>query len=174
MKVILIGKAKGWNDAPSDCETWGIHSLCLRMEGLSMVWDMHEKNDGCEPKQQQMIVDYVNENKIPYMTLKKHDDIPTSIEFPIEEMPLKYAECSIAYMVWYAYHIGATEIEMFGINLELYSEYYEQRPSVEYWIGYVRGKAIKVTINEPTEICKSKKGLYGYDYVSSEYQELNV
>ncbi len=168
MKVILIGKARGWNDAPGEGEAWGIHSLCLRMEGLSMVWDMHKKNDGCEPKQQEMIVDYVNEEKIPYMTLKKHEDIPTSIEFPIEEMPLKYSECTMAYMIWYAYHIGATEIEMYGIWLTLDSEYYVQRPSIEYWIGYVRGKGVEVTIHEPTEICKSRRGLYGYDYVSSE------
>ena len=55
----------------------------------------------------------VNDNEVPYMTLKKHDNIPTSIAFPLDEMPLKYAESSIAYMIWYAVHIGATEIETF-------------------------------------------------------------
>lgn len=171
MKVILIGKGKGWWNAPEFGNIWGIHSLCLRREGLSMVWDMHkidEDNNGCEPAQQEMIIDYINEEKIPYMTLRRHDDIPTSIAFPIWEMPLQYAECSMSYMIWYAYYIGATEIEMYGICLGIDSEYYVQRPSVEYWIGYVRGKGVKVTINEPTEICKSRKGLYGYDYVSSE------
>lgn len=167
MKIILIGKAEGWWNAPREGETWGIHSLCLKRE-VKMVWDMHkiEINEGCEPKQQQMIIDYVNEDKVPYMTLKKHDDIPTSMAFPIEEMELKYSESSISYMVWYAIHIGATEIDLYGILMAAFDEYHEQLKSVEYWIGYARGKGIKVTIHEPTAICKGRQGLYGYDFVN--------
>ena len=164
MKVTLIGKGKGWEDAPAEGETWGIHSLCLKRP-VSMVWDMHNLE---ETEEQEEIIEYVNKDKVPYMTLKKHDNIPTSIEFPVEEMPLEYAKCSIDYMIWYAYYIGATEIEMFGIYLVREEEYYTQRPSVEYWIGYVRGKGVEVIINEPTTICKGR--LYGYDYVSEEFQ----
>ncbi len=157
MKVTLIGKGKGWEDAPAEGETWGIHSLCLRRP-VSMVWDMH-KIDRSD-KEQAKIIKYVNDNKVSYMTLKKHKDIPTSIEFPVKGMPSKYARSSVAYMVWYASYIGATEIEIFGIYLAFETEYYEQRPSIEYWIGYARGKGIEVTINEPTTICKG--WLYGY------------
>ena len=167
MKITIVGKANGWEDAPHEGIVWGIHSHCL-LRPFTMVWDMHQI-DGEElvgREDQKAITVYVNENKVPYMTLKRHDNIPTSIAFPIDEMPLKYAESSIAYMIWYAYHVGADEIELFGVNMNAFDEYHQQLKSAEYWIGYVRGKGVKVTMNEPTAICKGQQGLYGYDYMN--------
>jgi len=168
MKIILIGSANNWQDAPSEGETWGIHAVCLHRP-VSMVWHLHkfdEEDYVCVPENEEAIKRYVNENKIPMMCLKKHDDIPTSMAFPIEEMELKYSESSISYMVWYAIHIGATEIDLYGILMAAFDEYHEQLKSVEYWIGYARGKGIKVTIHEPTAICKGRQGLYGYDFMN--------
>lgn len=171
MKVILVGRAKGWQDAPDEGNIWGIYVVCL-YRPCSMVWHMHKfeteeylNEPANDMENERKVIEYVNEDKIPMMCLKKHDNIPTSMEFPLDEMPLKYAESSIGYMIWYAYHIGATEIEMYGINMAMTSEYRVQLKNVEYWIGYVRGKGVRVTVNEPTEICKGKQGLYGYDYV---------
>ena len=162
MKVILIGKGNGWENAPQDGNTWGVNSLCLRRP-VEMVFNMHRMDE--EPYlsnfEQNTIIDYVNGNDVPLVTLKKLDNVPTSIEFPLDKMPLKYAECSIVYMIVYAILEGATEIDMYGVVLEVGDEYTVQRKSVEYWIGYARGKGIKVTINEPTCLCKGK--LYGYE-----------
>ena len=160
MKIILVGKANGWNKAPSEGETWGVHSICLKRP-VSMVWDMH-KIDETKTEEQAKIIKYVNDNEVPYMTLRKHEDIPTSIGFPIYAMPLMYAECSIAYMVWYAVYIGATSIEMYGVRLGFDDEYHEQRPSVEYWIGYARGKGVEVIIHGQSTICRGNAKLYGY------------
>ncbi len=160
MKIILIGKSNGWNKAPSDGESWGVHSVCLKRK-VSMVWDMH-RIDEIKTEEQEKIIKYVNDNEVPYMTLKKHDNISTSIKFPLEEMPLIYAECSMAYMIWYAYYIGATEIDVYGVQLGSEEEYHTQRPSVEYWVGYVRGKGVIVTIHGSSTICRGKAKLYGY------------
>ncbi len=168
MKVILIGSADNWQDAPLKGETWGIHAVCLHRD-VKMVWHMHrfeEEYYSGTADSETKIKKYVNENKIPMMCLNEHDDIPTSMEFPIEDMFPKYSESSISYMVWYAIHIGATEIELYGIMMAAFDEYHEQLKSVEYWIGYARGKGIKVTINEPTAICKGRQGLYGYDFMN--------
>ena len=172
MKVILIGKGNGWENAPQEGNTWGVHSLCLRRP-VEMVFDMHKIGDSeyldnltiAERIEQGKIFEYVIENDVPLVTLKKLDNIPSSIEFPLDKMPLEYAECSIVYMIVYAMIKGATEIDMYGVVLEVGDEYTIQRKSVEYWIGYARGKGITVTINEPTCLCKSERGLYGYDYV---------
>lgn len=168
MKVILIGSADNWQDAPLEGETWGIHAVCLHRD-VKMVWHLHrfeEEYYSGAADSETKIKEYVNENKIPMMCLNKHDDIPTSMEFPIEDMFPQYSESSISYMVWYAIHIGATEIELYGIMMAAFDEYHEQLKSVEYWIGYARGKGIKVTINEPTAICKGRQGLYGYDFMN--------
>ena len=172
MKVILIGKGNGWENAPQDGNTWGVHSVCLRRP-VKMVFDMHkigetEYLEGLTDQwkyEQGKIFEYVTENNIPLVTLKKLDNIPNSIEFPLDKMHLKYCECSIVYMIVYAILEGATEIDMYGVVLEVGDEYTVQRKSVEYWIGYARGKGIEVTINEPTKLCKGERGLYGYDYV---------
>lgn len=164
MKVNLIGKANGWENAPQE-NAWGVHSVCLRRD-VDMVFDMHKIYE--EPlksdPEQIAIIDYVNKNKVPLVTLKKLDYIPTSIEFPLDKMPLKYCECSIAYMIFYALLEGVTEIDMYGFLMADYDVYNKQLKSVEYWIGYARGKGIKVTIHEPTAICKGRQGLYGYEY----------
>ena len=169
MRITIVGKANGWEDAPYEGIVWGIHSHCL-LRPFTMVWDMHklygtETERGCNLEAQLKIIEHINKNKIPYMCLEKYDNIPTSIAFPIDEMPLKYAESSIAYMIWYAYHEGATEIDLYGINMCNFDEYHEQLKSAEYWIGYARGNGVKVTINEPTAVCKGQRGLYGYDFV---------
>lgn len=171
MRISIVGKAKGWEDAPYEGIVWGIHSHCLERP-FTMVWDMHkiygtDEERGCNSETQSRILGYINENKIPYMTLKKYDNIPTSIEFPLDEMPLEYAESSVAYMIWYACREGATGIDLFGVDMSNFDEYHDQLKSADYWIGYARGKGIKVTVNEPTAICKGYRGLYGYDYVDS-------
>jgi len=173
MKITIVGKANGWKDAPYEGIVWGIHSHCLERP-FTMVWDMHKIDGtdierGCSLGWHREIIEHINKNKIPYMTLKKHDNIPTSIEFPIDEMELKYSESSVSYMIWYAYHMGATEIELYGVNMSNTDEYEEQLKSTDYWIGYARGKGIKVTVNEPTSVCKGMRGLYGYDFVNPSY-----
>jgi len=172
MKVILIGKGNGWENAPQDGNTWGVHSLCLRRP-VKMVFDMHRIGDSeyldnltaVERIEQEKVFDYVIENNVPLVTLKKLDNIPSSIEFPLDKMPLGYSECSIVYMIVYAILEGATEIDMYGVLMATDEEYNIQRKSVEYWIGYARGRYITVTIHEPTYLCKAARGLYGYDYV---------
>jgi len=169
MRISIVGKAQGWEDAPYEGIVWGIHSHCLT-RSFTMVWDMHkidgtDEERGCNSETQSRIIEYINKNKTPYMTLEKHDNIPTSIEFPLEEMPLKYSESSVSYMIWYAYHLGATEIELFGVDMSNFDEYHEQLKSTDYWIGYVRGKGVEVTVHEPTAVCKGYRGLYGYDFV---------
>jgi len=171
MKIIIVGKANGWEDAPYEGIVWGIHAHCFQRY-FTMVWDMHkingtDKERGCSSEIQLRLIDYINENKIHYMTLEEYENIPTSIAFPLEKMPLKYAESSIAYMIWYACHLGATEIELYGVNMSNFDEYHQQLKSTEYWIGYARGKGVNVIINEPTAICKGQRGLYGYDYVDA-------
>jgi hypothetical protein len=171
MKIVIVGKANGWENAPYEGNVWGIHSHCL-LRPFTMIWDMHKIDGtdlerGCNSEIQSKIIEYVNENKIPYMTLKKHEKIPTSVAFPLEEMPLRYSESSIAYMIWYAYHLGATLIELYGVNMSNFDEYHEQLKSTDYWIGYARGKGVSVIVNEPTAVCKGYRGLYGYDFADA-------
>ena len=51
----------------------------------------------------------------------------------------------------------ATEIDVYGVDMRHETEYATQRPCMEYWVGYARGKGIEVNIYGPTAICKYDK-----------------
>ena len=113
-------------------------------------------------------IGYAIRKEKPYITLKKHPDIPTSIEFPLAEMHTDYFTNSISYMIAYALHIGVTEIDIHRVNmLQIHNkgaEYSFQKPNIEYWIGYARGKGVTVTVHDETAILVSHdKQLYGYN-----------
>lgn len=163
MKVIIIGKGIGWELAPQDGNTWGVNNLCLRRP-VELAFNMHDLHKHKDHPLFNKTIDYVNEHKIPIVTQVKYDHIPTSIAFPIKEMPFVYFTNSMDYMVAYAIYKKATEIDIYGVYMALNSEYVVQRPSFEYWIGYARGRGIKVNLCGPTNICSHPKGVYGYEW----------
>lgn len=67
-----------------------------------------------------------------------------------------YLTSSPAYMLSYAISQGATEIGLYGVDLSIGDhEYFWQRPCVEAWIGFAKGRGIKVTIPEVSHVGKS-------------------
>lgn len=159
MKVILIGKGPGWENAPMEGETWGVNDLILRRP-VKLTFDIHPISNVLKEYPEE--IEEINRLGIPVITSMKHKLLPTAIVFPIDEMPSRYFNNSIAYMIAYAIYKGATEIEMYGVALLLGDEHAYQRPCVEFWIGYAVAKGIKVTIHEPTTIeCFKLQELYG-------------
>lgn len=159
MKVIIIGKGQGWEDAPMEGETWGVNDLLLRRP-VKLTFEIHSISETLKlwPKE----IEEINRLGIPVITNMKHEALPNAIVFPIDEMPIRYFNNSIAYMIAYAAYKGATEIDMYGVVMALPSEYTHQRPCVEFWIGYAIAKGIKVTVHEPTTIgCFKPQRLYG-------------
>lgn len=68
-----------------------------------------------------------------------------------------YLTSSPAYMMSQAISEGATEIGIYGVDLNVMDhEYFWQRPCMEAWIGFARGKGIKVTIPAKSSVGKSK------------------
>lgn len=67
-----------------------------------------------------------------------------------------YLTSSPAYMIAYALLKGATEIGLYGVDLSISDhEYFWQRPCVEAWIGFAKGKGVKVFIPEVSHVGKS-------------------
>ena len=166
MKVIIIGKGPGWRNAPMEGETWGVNDLILRRP-VKLSFQIHDIDERIGNDPFDKTIERINRLGIPVITQKKHNLLPTAIPFPLDEMPIKYFTGSIAYIIAYAIYKKATEIEMYGVPLFLKEEYTEQRPCIEFWMGYAMGKGIKVDIHQPTVILSSHPyvGLYGYtDY----------
>lgn len=159
MRVIIIGKGKGWEDAPADGYTWGVNDLCCRRD-VRVVFDMHKRSDTSVSK---AIEEYAVKNHIPLISLTARADIPTALEFPLESMHTEYFTNSIAYMIAYAVHKSATEIDLYGCFMGNRTEYAYQKPCIEYWIGYARGLGVVVRTHTPTALMRIEDGLvYGY------------
>ena len=177
MKICIIGKGPGWEHAPMESETWGVNDLVLRRP-VKLVFEMHDIDVFLASKlrfiKMNAKIKEINRLGVPVITQKKHKLLPTAIPFPIDEMPFKYFTNSIAYMVAYAIHKKATEIELFGVAMLYHEEYTKQVPCVEFWLGYAMAKGIKVTVHGPTNIFSTEpyRGLYGYDWDNVDGQKI--
>ena len=92
------------------------------------------------------------------------DGIIDLSNYPIEEISNKYESCfftnTVSYMLAYALYIGVEEIDIYGVDMNLLDEYYMQRPSVLYWVGYLRANGVKVNVRNYMDL-PSK--IYGYE-----------
>lgn len=107
--------------------------------------------------------------KVPIYMHEKHENIPTSMRFPIELVTQyrKYFTNSIAYMLALAYHSfkvtgNPKHVALFGIHMQTGEEYAEQRPCCEYWMGRMEGAGMSVDIAPGGALLQSW-GLYGYE-----------
>lgn len=160
MNVVIIGKGPGWKKAPTEGHTWGVNDLCLRRD-VKVVFDMHIPG---AYKSSKAIEAYVIKNKVQFISLEERKNIPSSLSFPLTEMHSAYFTNSISYMIAYAIYQGAHQIDLYGCFMGNKTEYAYQKPCIEYWIGYARGKDIKVIVHEPTTLLKiHDSNLYGYN-----------
>jgi len=89
-----------------------------------------------------------------------------------------YYTCQCAYMIAYAVLLNevspgsVTEIGLWGVDMAIGEEYSHQKGCVEYWVGFARGKGIKVYIAPQSPCCRSN-ALYAFDNVklSREFTE---
>jgi len=158
MKVSIVGKATGWQYANrANCkpgEVWGLNTHCL-MRNYDRVFDIHDMSK--YPRDEALRKRYhkhINENNIPVYTIRTFPDIPTSIQFPLEDMPFLYFMTSIDYMIAYAIHLGATTIQLFGVKILRGLSHEHARPCIEFWLGYAVAHGIEVNIYPPSDIFK--------------------
>lgn len=171
-KVCLFG----WADtsrhlAPYDdpgFEYWGTSDQYGHMKKIDRMFEIHDaaairnyKPRGGQP-------DHVAElNRIgcPVYVIEPMPDLEHATEYPLDAIIDQYGGyfvCSSAYMLALAIYEGFEEIHLYGIDMAVTSEYFFQRPCVEYWIGIARGKGIKVVLPDNCPLCRSWY-LYGYD-----------
>ena len=166
MKVIILGKGAGWEDAPltykdENIQCWGLNNHIMSRP-LDIVFEPHDVEwwlEHCEEvspyhkmeHRYRQHIDRVNELRIPYLTIKKYAFIPTSLEYPVEKIcdhfGIDYFSGGIDYMLAYAIWLGIDEIEIFGVHTVYDDEYEYQKPSLEFWIGVAIGRGIKVKVH---------------------------
>ena len=149
-------------------EIWGVAvaSTYEDVKRLDLQFEMHTD---AYWTQDPNVHKRLQETKVPLYMHKKHDDIPTSMEFPIDLMTgyRKYFTNSIAYMLALAYHSyimteKPKHVALFGVHMAAAEEYTEQRPNCEYWLGRMEGAGMDVEL-APGGALLAAMGLYGYE-----------
>lgn len=103
----------------------------------------------------------------PVLSIETNPAWPSVERYPIEEVLAKfgrdYFTSSVAYAIALALHLDdVAEISLWGIDLIDETEYGDQRPCAEYWIGRAEAMGIKIVIPELSALLKQRIR-YGYD-----------
>ncbi len=163
MKIAIVcGSPSSEFLAPFDDESWEIWVLGNRpnrFDGkrVTRIFEIHddiEKEGGL--KYAQWLVD----RNIPMVVGEKFPiEAPHVMKFSFDEseklIGQLYLSSSSAYMVSQAITDGATEIGVYGVDMAVDDhEYFWQRPCMDGWIQFAKGRGIKVTIPEESSIGK--------------------
>ena len=159
-KVAIVGGGQTEKLAPfdSDYEIWVTairHKLYPRVD---RVFEVHDPE-----LYGQQHIEELNALKVPLV--RTSDKLKGEL-FPFEKVDVfegTYLTSTIAYMIAYAIYLEVDEIAIFGVDMAVDNdEYFYQQPCVMAWIGYAKGKGIKVTA--PESSLMRSKFVYGFDY----------
>lgn len=169
------------------CEIWGINEL-YKVPGVTRWdrwFDLHDRKDGDISERDENNIKWMREQKCPFYMHDQYPDIPSSLRLPIEALVEHYRTTyftnSISYMIAVAGMEGRDErgwvidpdkafgeIHVYGVDMAQQDntpggqpEYGFQRPSCEYFLGFVRGRNIKVYLPPQSDLLFTPF-LYGY------------
>jgi hypothetical protein len=173
-QVCILGTAETMVDAPFDDKEWDMWSVAsvLGNHGLKRIdrlIELHDK-DSWGPR-----IGEINESGARVWMKKHYDEIPLSVEFPIDailEKFRRYFTNSVSYLIALAIMEGYTDIGLFGVHMATATEYASQRPSCEYFIGYAEARGINIWIPDGADILKAAR-LYGYEQVGDLEKKVN-
>ncbi len=161
MKIAIVCGSPSFKDAPFDdnsWQIWGLGNQLHRFEGrrIDRLFEIHEDLSEHDERYPQWLVDH----KIPLVVSDKFPiKQDNSIVFDYakaSKMIGDYFTSSAAVMIAQAIMDGAKEIGIWGVDMAVDDhEYYKQRPCMEAWIGYARGRGINVSVADSSPVGRS-------------------
>ena len=146
-------------DAPfdSDWEIWVLGNQLDKYEGkrVTRIFEIHDNLTEHDESYPQWLVS----QGIRLVVGKKFPIQAENVEiYPEQEVRDLFGgglSSSPAYMIGMAILEGYKEIAIYGIDMAVEDhEYFKQRPDMYAWIGYAKGKGIKVTIADRSPLFK--------------------
>lgn len=108
----------------------------------------------------------------PIYMQEHYADIPASVRYPLElvkqQWPGVPLASTTALMIALALLEGVTHLGLWGIDYQHDSEYEDQRPNAEYWVGIAVGMGVQVVIPDVSPLCHQPALIYGYETHSPE------
>lgn len=184
-RIAILGFGETVRDAPvSDpsWELWGMngfwraakpdYDIDVPEERYSLWFDMHSveftraygKAAGFGDKQERWLE---QQHPFPVLMLDTDPAFPSVQAFPIDQVVAAlgrdYFTSTVAYaLAWALVQPDVAEIGLWGIDLVHDTEYADQRPCAEYWVGRAESIGIKVTTHPGSALVRSRVR-YGYE-----------
>lgn len=121
---------------------WEMHQIYPDSHGIEMGRAIQDQND----------MAWLRECPVPLYTTEPFDTVnPRALVWPIEHYARKYRDyfsCTFAMQIVHAFDEGFEELHVYGLEL-LYGTKREatvESSCVNYWLGYVEGRGMKVVI----------------------------
>lgn len=157
-KVAIVGFTPSRKLAPWDDESfeiWGLNALYDYddVKRATRWFDLH-KRDIIDEKR----IAWYRDAPIPVYLQRAWDDIPGSLRFPKEEIEEefgRYFTNSISWMIACAAWMEFAEIHVYGVDMATDLEYRYQRPNLEYIIGLMEGRGIKMHVPDTSDLLKA-------------------
>lgn len=176
----------------SSVEVWGINELHRYLPRWDRWFEVHSREafEVKGNRDQEAHVNWLRAQKPvgdpahkPIFMREQFADIPAGVRLPLEDLGDRffaqfgerpYFTSSIGYMLAMAIAEGRDErfrpvndqavgwIGLYGIDLASDTEYAEQRPNAEYFIGIARGLGIRVYVPPSAALLKADH-LYGFE-----------
>ena len=187
-KVAILGFAGSRNEAPfhdESFEIWGLNDLYAFIPRWTRWFQIHDpdqiKGKGVRTYNGDNTANWDNGGdqykdlialNCPVYMWKHYEDIPNSVEYPLQHMLEQFGDYftnSISYMLAQAIVEDFEVIHVYGVDMAIGAEYEYERPSVEYFLGIIKG-IIRSHPNEgrelyipPTSNLLKSAFLYGYE-----------
>ena len=181
-KIAIVGFAGTKDLAPyadPSWEIWSVNNLYKFIPRTDRIFQLHTRESLQQdhhgmPGQEHL--EYLQQATIPIIMQEHYEDIPASVAYPLEEMIEAYGiprigqehrkdayfTNSVSFMLALAIYEGADVIGIYGVDMAVLSEYNEQRPSCEYYIGVAKGRGIEILLPTEADLLKTR-WIYGYE-----------
>lgn len=159
-KVAIIGLSPSTHDeapwADEEWEKWGLPWDAYAPR-CSVLFEMHDRSlwEG-----RRGYLDRLRELPGPIYMQHQHPDIPGSEEYPLaaaqEALGADYFGSSPAYMAALAAVYKVPQVGLWGVELAEDSAYEHQRPNLEYVLGVLRGRGVRVDVCQPSALLRHR------------------
>ena len=115
----------------------------------------------------------------PIFMQAKDDLVPDCVVYPLQEIiqkaGIKYFSATICYALALAWYWNYDQVDIYGIELNTESEYSRQAEAFRYWVGFLKGAGINLSLHSGQRLFEV--ALYGYEsfpVLESEYFKQRV
>ncbi len=159
-KLAIVGGSPSAKLAPfgdDSFEIWALGNQADRYPRIDRLFEIHDNLSEHPPEYPQWLVGH----GIPLVVSDKFPIKAEHVEVYPEAATADligsvYLTSSPSYMLAYALLKGYTEVHVFGVDMAVDDhEYFKQRPCFEAWVGFARGRGVKVVFPESCPVLNS-------------------